>query len=281
MREELLRRALVAGASRAPAAVMATLPAAIGAVAWALSPVERRGVRENLRAVLAGESRGARLAAELRTFTSYASSLAEGVAVLADPGRRVTLEIEGRAHLDAALSDGRGVVLLTAHTTGFELAGAALARQIDRRVAFVMAKERDDGARGVSDALRARAGLEVLHVGADALDALPVLRALRGGVLVGMHVDRVPAGMSASPPWLFGRPLARGPLLLASRARVGAVPVWTRREGPFRVRICASPAVRVGPRATTADVDAALAQVASSLCAWIRADPAAWMDWRR
>lgn len=281
MREALLRRALVEGASRVPGPVMAVLPPALGVVAWAASRAERRGVRENLRQVMSADGPLARLAAEVGTFSAYARSLAEGVAALADPTRPVSLEIEGKEHLDRALGPGRGVVLLTAHTTGFEIAGAKLATQLGRRVAFVMAKEPDEGARRVSDELRRRAGVDVLHVGGDVLDALPVLRALRTGEVVGMHVDRVPSGAKASPPMLFGRPLARGPLWVAARAGAPVVPVWTRREGAFRVRIRAHAPLELPRRATVAEVDAALADVAASLGAWIREDPCAWMDWGR
>ncbi len=279
MRDAWLRRALVEGASRAPRPALAALPPAIALIAWALSGRKRRGVRENLARVMAAERLPARWAAELGTFSAYARSLAEGVAVLAEPSRPVTLDIEGRPHLERALADGRGVIVLTAHTTGFELAGGKLAGELGRRVAWVMARERDDGARRVSDELRRRAGVDVLHVGGDALEALSVLRALRQGAIVGAHVDRVPAGASASPPFFFGRPLARGPLWLAARAGVVAVPVWTRREGPFRVRIRAHPPIELPRRALAADVDAALLELAASLSAWIRDDPCAWMDW--
>lgn len=281
MLDAWLRRALVEGATRAPRPVLAALPPALGLVAWALSRRQRAGVRENLRHVMPGQGRLRRLAAELGTFSAYARSLAEGTAALADPRRPVTLELEGREHLDRALESGRGVVLLTAHTTGFEIAGGKLAGQLGRRVAWVMARERDADARRVSDEVRRRAGVEVIHVGGDVLDALSVLRALRDGAVVGVHVDRVPAGASASPPLLFGRPLARGPLWIAARAGVPVVPVWTRREGQLRVRVRAHAPIELPRRAAADDVDAALVGVAASLSAWIRDDPSAWMDWGR
>ena len=58
-----------------------------------------------------------------------------------------------------------------------------------------------------------------------------------------------------------------------------AVPVLTRREGSFRVRVRALPAIELPRRATDADVDGALAQLAGALSRWIEVDPTAWMDW--
>lgn len=71
-----------------------------------------------------------RLARENFRYTGQA--LAESVLAWWTPAQRLSLDVElrGQEHLEAALTEGRGVILLSAHFTCLELVGRLLAQKI-------------------------------------------------------------------------------------------------------------------------------------------------------
>lgn len=276
-----LRRLAMGGAARGPVALLRVAPPFFGALFWALRSEQRRGVRRNLARIVGARSRVASARDEIATFIAFARSFTEGMAALGPRADEVALDVVGREILTAALEAGSGCIFATAHTSSFEVAGAALHRALGVEVVMAMRAEPDGRARAVSDALRAKAGLVVEHVGDDPLAALGLARHLRDGAVVGLQIDRLPPGVRGLPVTLFGAPaeLPMGPFALARVTGAPIVPVFTRRTGFLRAIVRAHPAIHIARRATRDDLTRAAQSVASELEAWIRAAPTEWLDW--
>ncbi|MBE0618126.1 MAG: lysophospholipid acyltransferase family protein, partial [Proteobacteria bacterium] len=163
---------------------------------------------------------------------------------LAHTGRRELLarcQFEGLENLDAALAEGRGVLVLTAHLGNWELGGLAMAARgypffavgrrqanplIDRRVAH----------------LRESFGGTLIH---HREAVRPVLRALRQGALVAFLMDQRALSREAVRSHFFGQPVAtnQGLALLALKTGAPVVPGFDERvDGRHVIRF--HPALR-------------------------------------
>ena len=187
---------------------------------------------------------------------------------------RRLVRTEGLEHLRAALAPGHGVILLSGHYGNWELMGELLAES-----GFpVTVIARDSGERFTASLInRARAshGIEVL----EREDARSMLRALRGGRILGIMPDQHAAGGSIVVDFL-GRPAATavGPATLAARTGALVVPSFCRRE-PDGTFLCVFypplPFVATGDR--EADVRANTILVNQALGQEIRAHPEQWL----
>lgn len=145
------------------------------------------------------------------------------------------VDVEGVEHLQAALAQGRGLIILTAHYGNWELLGAWLAQQVPE--IYVIARDaahnltanlinqaRASHGLQVVDRDNVRQMLRVLNAG-SVLGILPDQHSLRGGVLV---------DFLGRPAWSF-----TGTALLAQRSGAIIVPhfCWRTPEGRFRVQI--------------------------------------------
>lgn len=240
------RRLAYLGARHGPDAWVRTTPAFIGAGFAAFLPHERERVRRLHRRVLGRRSGVVELLDSARTFSRFAHCLAEALGMGPERAARARVVVRGAEHLDALAG---GAVLATAHGA-WDIAGALLVRDLGQPVTIVMAREEDAAARAISDDVRRRAGVEVVHVGASALDALPLLKRLREGGLVALQIDRIPAGARAVPVSLLGAPwqVPEGPLRLAARTQVPLVPVFSRRLGYYRYEVRVEPPIHLPSR---------------------------------
>lgn len=276
-----LRKLALAGAARGPELLLRGAPPLFGTLFWALKPTHRRGVRENLARIVGQRSRLASARDEIRTFIAFARSFAEGMAALGPRADDVVIEVEGEAVFREVLARGHGIIFATAHTSSFEVAGAALHRTLGTNVVMAMRAESDAAARAVSDGVRTRAGLVVEHVGDDPLAGLGLATHLRSGAVVGLQIDRLPRGVRGVPVTLFGRPaeLPMGPFALARATSAPIVPVFTRRTGFLRAKVRVYEPVFVPRRATRDEIAVAAQAIAASLEAWVREAPTEWLDW--
>ncbi|MEZ4223889.1 MAG: lysophospholipid acyltransferase family protein [Polyangiaceae bacterium] len=215
--------------------------------------------------------------ATTRTFVEYAHCLAESLA----SGRR-----EARAarcsfkepSLPAALSASHGIVVVTAHAGAWDAAAPLLARDFARPVTVVMRPEVGRGARKIHDGVRRRAGVQIVHVGCDATDPLPLLSSLRSGGVVAFQLDRVPPGVRSLKVPLFGRTAAvpEGPFRMAALARVPVLPLFVRRVAAFDYEIWGGPLLRLERRASQGELSAVAARAVWELERFIRAHPSQW-----
>jgi KDO2-lipid IV(A) lauroyltransferase len=270
------RRAIRSGVVHGPDAFVRYSPPLFGlAFAVALGGA-RRAVRRNLR--LARGPRGAldESAAIARVFACYASCLTDVFA--AAEGHPIESRCVHDERIAEALARGRGVIVATAHTGGWQLAGSVLRDGHGARVVVVMQRERDGRAGAVQLRAQERDGVTIHHAGADPLRSLALLEHLRRGGVVAVQADRAPSGMRAREVELFGRPflVPEGPLRLAAASGAPIVPAFSRRVGHRRYDILVEPALVVPGRPTAAELDSAARDVARAMERFLRENPTQW-----
>jgi lauroyl/myristoyl acyltransferase len=269
--------------ARGPEWFVRFAPPIVGLVACAVATDERRAIAENLRRVY-GRRGALREAIDVvRTFATYASCLTEVLGGRSGAERVPKAVVFGDLHVEDALAIGRGVLLVTAHTAGWEVIGPLLARDERLDVMIVEATERDAAANAIQDDARQAFGVRVAHVGDDPLSALPLVRHLREGGVVALQVDRVPRGVRARSTTMFGVEtwIPEGPLRLAALAGAPIVPTFVARTGHRRYEVFASAPIRLERSAGDADLDAAAQELATRLASFVRARPTQWFHFRR
>jgi len=270
-----------AGAVHGPDALVRYGPPIFGLVFAALLPAARARVRRNL--IRARGPRGAFADAidTARLFSSFASSLTEAFAVGSDRGERLIASIEGeKAFLDARAL-GRGMVVLTAHTSGWHASGPVLASDDVAPAILVMRKERDAAAAAVQQLAREHVGARTLQLdGKDPLAALPLLGHLRAGGVVAFQIDRLPPNMRGLPVRFLGEDveLPEGPFRLAALAGAPVVVVLGRRLGFMRYALEAWPPILLPRRPSDAVLGDAATRVAAAVEGFVRRFPTEWFD---
>jgi len=272
------------GAARGPEWWVRYSPAFFGWAAALAVPTARRAVHANLRRVR-GKRGPLREALDVaHTFSTYAGCLAEVLSSDSKNHKRPSAVLHGEHNVDIALGPGKGIVLVTAHTAGWEMLGPLLHREHKhgRDVVMVMTPEPDEAARRLHDDARVAVGNRVSHVG-DPLASLGLLRDLRGGAIVALQLDRVPPGMKTRAVTLMGAPgaIPEGPLRLAAVSGAPLFPLFSARTGYREYVIDARPPIFVPRRATEAELDAVAQTLADELARFLRAHPTQWFDFGR
>ncbi len=271
------------GARRLPAWWMRLSPPVFGTLAAVALPHARRAVRKNLRRIRGPRPLWRDVIDTTHTFTTYAGCLAETLAVGSKNDVAPHVEISGREHVRGAVAENRGVILLTMHTGGWEVAGPLLAEHTQLDVVVVMEGERDESARVIHDRAREKAGVRLIHIGPDPLAALPLVRHLRERHgAAAMQVDRVPSSGRIVTVKLLDREgvLPEGPFRLAQLTGAPLLPVFCARVG-FRSYTFEAHAARRLPRRPSADQVHTVAQsVADDMTRFLRAHPTQWFEFR-
>lgn len=267
------------GAARGPEWWVRYSPRFFGWAAALAVPSARRAVHQNLVRVRGRKGLVKDAIDVARTFGTYAGCLAE---VLSNGSKNQRLPgaiLRGEHNVDAALAPGTGIVLVTAHTAGWEIVGPLLQREHGREVVMVMAPEPDERARRLQDEARLAIGLRVAHVG-DPLAPLALLKELRQGSIVALQIDRLPPGMKTRPVDLLGArgAIPEGPLRLAAAAGAPIFPLFSARIGYREYLIDARPPIFVPRRPTEAELDDVAQRLASELGRFLRAHPTQWFD---
>ncbi|WP_437594221.1 lysophospholipid acyltransferase family protein [Sorangium sp. So ce1000] len=272
------RRALTAGVTRGPEPWLRHSPPVFGALFAAALPELRRRVEQNLRRVRGPRSRLVDLLDSAEVFATYGSCITEALLLASDRGYTVVRRSRGFEHYRACAAAGRGIILVTAHTGGWDIAGQILGVVHPAGVMLVMQRERDAEARAIQDAARLRAGVQVVHIGDGPLDALPLLKQLQRGGAVAMQIDRVPPGMRSREVTFLGGPwrAPEGPLALAAMSGAPILPVFTHRLGFLDYEAVVAPPIRLPRRATEEERDAAAAAMTGAMERFIRAHPTQW-----
>ncbi|HIE53147.1 MAG TPA: lipid A biosynthesis acyltransferase [Armatimonadetes bacterium] len=147
------------------------------------------------------------------------------------------VELWGSEHLDAALAQGRGVMLVTAHYGNWELMGARIATA--GYPLTVITRDQDDEAltRLVNDS-RESAGLRVIR----RQEVRKALACLRRNEILGILADQNTAVGGVFVDF-FGRPAATatGPVLFALRLGTPLLPCFIRRLEDNRHRVVIYP----------------------------------------
>jgi lauroyl/myristoyl acyltransferase len=170
-----------------------------------------------------------------RAFQNYGRMLADFLLMgRLDPDEALKMvTVTGLEHVDAALAQGRGAILVLPHMGSWDFAGS-LARIWGYRVAAVA--ERFPGSlNDIVVETRAAHGLEVIPVGHSTVRAINEVLEANG--LVALVCD-LPHG-PGSEVCFFGRRavVPSGPAAIACRRGVPLLPLYCHTVGPLRYHI--------------------------------------------
>lgn len=175
--------------------------------------------------------------------------------------------------LDAALAQGRGVIVATGHIGNFELGGAALARRY--RLLDVVKPQRNRFFDDFLNDLRARRGILTVPVDHS---GPAMLRHLRQGGVVSLLLDQ-DAGADGMLVDFLGHPAATWPGAARLSLRTGCpvVPMALLRQKDGSHRLCIGEALQPsGPADEPAVVQAYLQRISLAVEKFIRPNPEQW-----
>lgn len=166
-----------------------------------------------------------------RAFQGYAQTLADFVLLGNIDGEELLarLTYSGREHLDAALEEGRGAVLVVPHMGSWDMAAAAAAA-LGYPISAI-AEPFPGSLDGAVIASRESFGLKIIPIGRRAVGA--VRGALEAGEVVALACDLAPERGGCEVNF-FGRKarVAGGPIAFARRTGAAVVPAACYRTGP-------------------------------------------------
>jgi KDO2-lipid IV(A) lauroyltransferase len=281
-------RAAIEGAaaagSRLPTGVAHRLAIAGGTAEWGLRRGKRRRLAENLcHAVGLPPDHPDVRALVRREILNEAHRSVDLLWALGKPGEVVrTLEVEGRQHVLAALERGNGVLLVSAHIGGWEVATAVPRAVVPVPTTAIVT---DDWLAWAVDGIRAQAGLGLLY------DSEPVSRAvglLRSGEAVLVLGDYAKPEMRTYPV-RFLDAVAELPAGVATLSRLCGTPIvpfTVLPAAPRRWRLEIEPPLAPPPRRGGQEAEHELLQeLADRWSAQLRLHPEHWaavypMTWR-
>ncbi|NUQ78009.1 MAG: lysophospholipid acyltransferase family protein [Polyangiaceae bacterium] len=267
-----------AGVLEGPDALVRYSPPFFGLLFAALLKNHRRAVRRNIRRALKDAGPLDEAAGVAQVFTNFASCLTEAFLIGSGRGERLNARCVNHDLFERCAKRGRGVILATAHTGGWQVAGPVLSSVYSADVLVVMQRERDGRAQALQDDARDRAGIRIAHVGGSPLDSLPLLAHLRRGGVLAVQVDRVPRGMRGHDVELFGEPfkIPEGPLVLAALSGAPILPVFTRRLGFMEYEVLLGEAIELPRKPSPEVLDRAARHLAGEMERFVRANPTQW-----
>lgn len=266
-------------AVRLPRPVGYGIASALAAVQYRLARADRQAVQRNLDVVL-GPSHPRRDAIARAVFRNFAKYLVDffRFAEIDDAFIRDRVTIVGREHLDAALRQGRGAVLVSAHLGNYEL-GAAITAQLGYAVNTVVLTHRDPRIDALFAGQRALRRVRPIAVGMALRQGFA---ALRRNELLGLLADRDFFNSGIRLTFLERQMSApRGPAQFSVRTGAPMVPVFLTRQPGDRFQLAFEPPI---PPEATGDERADTARLMTAALAvlerYIRRYPDQWYLFR-
>jgi predicted LPLAT superfamily acyltransferase len=205
------------------------------------APAARRASGELARRVGRGSTAVGRWWFCFRQFFAFGQLQVDRVALLGGHRSLFAVRSVGREHLRAALAEGRGAILVTAHLGNWEVLAQTLSGT-GARVTLVMHDGVAPQLRATLEALSRGRAFRVLFNDGSPAAAAAVLAALRAGDVVGLMGDRVQAGEAAAVDLLGApAPFPVGPYALAAVSGAPLLHVFTERLGFRRYQVTAFP----------------------------------------
>ena len=257
----ILRGALMGASAtvgRLPTGLAHELAAVGSTVEWAVRPAKRRRLADNLCHTL-GAAPDDPAVRDLvrREVRNEGLRSVDLLWALAKPEElRATTLIEGEQHIADALGRGRGILLVSTHVGGWEVA-TSLAREFVPVPTTALVT--DDWIAWAVEGLRVRVGLGIMYDSDPVSKAVDVLRSGEALLLLG---DYAKDGMRTYPVRLLDAvaELPAGPATLARLCGAPLVPFSVLPLGPRRWRIEVEPPLPPPDRSAGEDGERALLQ---------------------
>lgn len=227
-------------ARRLPKPILHVCTRLVGALVYFLSGRDRATIQHNLTRILGGsEPKTSVSRLTWRVFQNYAFYMIDFFRLLtmsSEEAATFTRLYEGREHLDRALGEGRGAILLTAHLGHWEIGGLGLSA-LGYPVNVVAVKHNSVFTNELINSLRQRHSIRVIELGESIYDTIELVHVLKRGEVLAVLGDRVFNERSQEVS-LFGRPvpLPVGPVLLAMATHAPVVPAFSVMDAPGRYR---------------------------------------------
>ncbi|MBI2853734.1 MAG: lysophospholipid acyltransferase family protein [Chloroflexi bacterium] len=262
---------------RMPSRSIHFFAAVLASILYIIWPRARHNAQDNMRLVLGpGASRIRVRRASWGAFRNYARYCIE---FLRDNSRyedRVSLS--GIEHIDEALKDGKGAILVSLHMGSWDLAALAVARR-RYKLNVVVDNVCNDKVNRWIQRMRAKVGARVIA----AKDSMPSLfRALRRNEVLAMLID-CPALGNVKVRFFGARAkVPGGPAALALRTGAKIVPgVMVRTRGNRFKTLIAKPLSFEPTGDFAQDVQALTQQIMESLEGMVKEYPDQWFMFRR
>ncbi|HXG76386.1 MAG TPA: lysophospholipid acyltransferase family protein [Gaiellaceae bacterium] len=257
----VLRGAIVCASAtlgRLPAPVAHKLAWVGGTAEWALRPAKRRRLAENLCHTLGLPPEHPEVRALVRReVLNEARRSVDFLWAVARPSELLaTTEVVGREHVEAALARGRGVLLVSTHVGGWEVAAALPKVVVPVPTTAIVT---DDWLAWAVEGLRVRAGLGIMY---DSDPPSKAARLLRNGEALLVLGDYAKPWMRTYPVRLLDAvaELPAGPVALARLCGSPLVPFVVVPTAPRRWRVEIEPALLPPDRNGGAEAERALLQ---------------------
>ncbi len=254
-------------------------PPWIAAIIYLCVKRNRRGAIANMRRVIG--TRGWRRDHwnGLKVFVSFAHCVNEALECLSPRPQPITIERPTDDPIEAAIKEGRGVVLVTCHFGNWDVAARTLARY-GRPFNLVMAREINETTADYVRAAREAAGMRILLSDSSVYGPFNMLRALRRNEIVALQLDRPIGGDGARRVEFFGAPASfqSGAIRLARLAGTPVFPVFVARRGPRHYRVVIGAEHHVPRHASVDEMDRILASIVGEFEDVVRDYPDQWFQ---
>jgi lauroyl/myristoyl acyltransferase len=241
----LVLRGVIAGAStlvgHLPAGVVHPLAGVGGTIEWAARPAKRRRLATNVCHTLGLPPKHPAVGALVRRgVRNEAHRSVDFLWALASPDELLaTTRVEGREHILGVLDRGSGVLLVSTHVGGWEVATALPRAVVPVPTTAIVT---DDWLAWAVEGLRIRAGLGIMY---DSEPVSNAVRLLRRGEAILVLGDYAKPGMRTYPVRLLDAvaELAAGPVVLARLCGTPIVPFTVLPTAPRRWRVEIEPPI--------------------------------------
>ncbi len=250
---------------------------------YIFSKRDRRGIATNLSIALDIPADSVRVRQIVRQmFANYGEYMADFFRLPQLPPQKadtVFAGLEGEKFIKAALSQGKGVILLSAHIGNWEF-GGTMVRHASYPLAVVSLPHNSAPTNALVNRMRGAKGISVIEVDASPFSAIPILKHLRQNGVVAMIGDKDFFGNGKVIPY-FGKPVRFpiGPVTIAMTSGAALIPAFVlkRSNGTyFGVLEDAIPITTKGTRDQA--IQANLEKVAAIFERYIRNYPDQWYN---
>lgn len=250
---------------------------ALGSAFYACSKRYRTVALKNLRAAYGHEKSEPEIRAMAQeVFRHFARESLVFFYLLSLSNEQINalVDVEGVEHLDNALREGKGCLVITAHYGNWELLARKTA--ILGHVVNVIARDSDDpGMTGIATRIRESGGYRVFDRDRPMISAF---RCLKNNEILGILPDQNESGGVFVD--FFGRPAATaiGPALLSLRSGAPIVPAFAFRKPDGRYHATFYPRIEFAPTGDhEQDVRDLTALITEAIEREVRRNPTQWL----